>query len=381
MTRHGTKVVHRGRVTVRERDRAPLFSGVQRPGGSAVTGVMVVAAGTIPTMAWAFIGQAAAADALSQPTPAVTIPGCNPLPLVDEHALPNGGTAYVFKQVDGNLVTAPVPPSGFRPSTATDAQLAEYDFPARPPAGAPGLTEWEQLMASYRQPPIPSFCNLPTVSAATPNSHWSGYVATQSSSPFVDAWGNYTQQGITANCSGAQEVSWVGIGGWGGSTSLIQAGTGKTGSGYVAWYEYLDSTYDSHITAYTGSQLHSGDPIHIFISYSTANQQVNLDVFDNGTEYAFNQHLDPAFYDGSSAEWIDERPEVGGAFTPLADFGTNPWSNGYVLTNGGSQLSIGQNSNLEVKMTSDGTVNGTILAAPGGLGSSGTSFNDTWDHC
>lgn len=69
-------------------------------------------------------------------------------------SLPGGGEAYIY-YIDGVKNTFFVPPKGFNPLKATDAQLAEYGFQPRP-IDEKLLAEWEDVMSHYKSTPIPT---------------------------------------------------------------------------------------------------------------------------------------------------------------------------------------------------------------------------------
>jgi len=74
----------------------------------------------------------------------------------------------------------------------------------------------------------------------------------------------------------------------------------------------------------------------------------------------------------SSAEWIAERPQVGGSLTPLTDFGAVTFT-GAMADGNGQTGPISAFSWSAVQM-----VGSTTLAAPGSLDPTGENFTDTW---
>ncbi len=83
----------------------------------------------IAMVAFPWAGTAMAQTASNTQTSANAAPGV--VRYSAKQALPDGGTNYVFN-IDGVQNILHEPPDGFCPATATDAQLAEYGFPARP---------------------------------------------------------------------------------------------------------------------------------------------------------------------------------------------------------------------------------------------------------
>ena len=212
VARKQRKAVHRSRVnteqqtTERSANDLPLygrvrFRAIAALGLAAMTAVSL--SGTVPVAA------AASSTGVS---------------LEGTFALPGGGHRYVW-DASGEIITAYVPPPGFDPLTATTSQLAEYAFPARP-TDPQALLAWQTQMSYYKSTSVPSApVILKNARALAYNSHWFGYVTTASSGyHFIEVEGTFIQPsaGSTA-CSGSEEVSWVGLGGW-TSNNLIQDG-------------------------------------------------------------------------------------------------------------------------------------------------------------
>jgi hypothetical protein len=76
-----------------------------------------------------------------------------------------GGRTYQY-QVPGvpGVEDYPVPPPGFSPLTATDQELVDHGFPARP-AGGPKLAAWTHAMAAWRRAVPQSTLQVPTGAA------------------------------------------------------------------------------------------------------------------------------------------------------------------------------------------------------------------------
>ena len=69
-------------------------------------------------------------------------------PMLAAPNLAGGGSAVEYK-INGMTVTDLIPPPGFRPETASAAQLDEYGFPARPTKPAQ-LATWKTEMAGWK---------------------------------------------------------------------------------------------------------------------------------------------------------------------------------------------------------------------------------------
>jgi hypothetical protein len=328
------------------------------------------------------------------------IPGGTGLSPAKTYDLPDGGTAYEFI-IDGIVNTFPVPPADFVPLKATDEELAEYALPPRPTDDIE-LASWESEMALLRSSPIPTPCLVQSVSGffqpappdgsepdITTSSNWSGYAA---SDPGVDEWegvqSDWTQPTGQNTCTADYESTWVGLGGFYDPPGrLLQAGTTMHhASGYpFAWYEYLNDSGGILATALPNVNVHSGDAIHVEVLWLSEITSADFFVVDNtnGTFQTITVSNLSAYYDGSTGDFIDERPMVGpfppGHLSALRNYGTVSWTNTKVQNaTTGSWQSLGTQTKKKYKMVAnDGT---TVLSKPDAL-SSNTSFTDRWKAC
>jgi hypothetical protein len=163
------------------------------------------------------------------------------------------------------------------------------------------------------------------------------------------------------------------------SGSLIQAGTAiPSNNSFYAWYEYLSPSHPNPEVR-TSLAIHPGDHIHVLVSYQRSNGSASFYIADQttgGSRALTVNNLGSAYYDGRTADFIDERPLVGGTLAHLKNFGTNNWFNAQALTVQGSWGSLGSFNHVRAHMVT----NGTTLAAPGFL-KTGSSFQDNWVHC
>ena len=99
-------------------------------------------------------------------------------------------------------------------------------------------------------------------------------------------------------------------------------------STYYAWYEYSTAGNPNRVV-YSGA-VNPDDDISVVVSW-TASSNYPADFsfldFNTGTHFNMDVAISSAYYDGSSAEFIDGRPS---SSVPLANFG--PITNGIVLT-------------------------------------------------
>lgn len=314
-------------------------------------------------------------------------------------ALPGGGKEYIYN-IDGKQNVFPVPPQGFSPLNATDAQLQEYGFPARPTVPQK-LKQWQEDMSHWKYTPVPkveltSIYNEPNSTAPAPSAstasaagatkntqysyNWSGYNASSTYNEWVAVQGNFTQptQGATA-CSGAKESAWAGIGGI-NSGGLIQAGTELNNNSPYAWYEYLGKNGGSVSEIKLSSiTVHTGDNIHVYVDYQASTGKSTFYVADNttGTSQSVTVQLGSNYYDGTTAEWIDERPTVNGSYAPLANYQQNPWTNAQVYSTYGYWNDVGSLTHNQMFMED---TSGNIMSASSALTTS-SSWTDYWHRC
>jgi hypothetical protein len=272
-------------------------------------------------------------------------------------AFADGGEKYVYS-IDGIDNVFPVPPSGFNPLTATAAQLEEYGFPPKP-IDPTDLQNWTEIMKNYKETVTPGKISTTTKSVTSNtqsiksmSSNWSGYTSNEisGSNQWVAVQGTFIQP--SENTSGQHHSSdvdaWVGLGGVNtvrGLLRLVQAGTttqilSGSGTSYpsscYAWYEYLNQvpgsgTINQGINAQTISNssfvISPNDSIYVYVSFETGNNRCDFYVLDNTTgesaqSYVLGMVSSSLFYDGSTAEWVNER-----SAPYLLDCNDVKWSN------------------------------------------------------
>lgn len=264
--------------------------------------------------------------------------------------LPGGGKKYKFGNNANGGYTI-VPPDGFNPITATDAQLAEYGFEPRP-TDSKELADWTKVWSHYHGTAIPKFkqTNIKAgIDDVAPTgvigndrkyNNWSGYINLGDGTNGVlynpkdiDAVeGTFVQPGGCTIGQEAFEFSWVGLGGdskyLGKPTEsgLIQTGTvvhEKSGNlEYFPCFEWISRNSPDNlngtltdptgsIVAYqwTNSVIQAGDSIYCKVTYNPTTQQATFRVLDqsrpNG-DYNYTATIDTSHYTGTTAEWIDE---------------------------------------------------------------------------
>jgi hypothetical protein len=199
------------------------------------------------------------------------------------------------------------------------------------------LEAWEADMESVEYLEPSSICTDTIESAGTttnrPSFNWSGFVAhNASNNNWVAVQGNFTQPALhkRPKCIDAALSSWVGLGGY-DNGRLIQIGTKIDVNGhYQTFINRLNETSKHRQDHPLGLKVHPGDQIHLYLNYQTSNEEAELFILDKTTGGARPIHLrelGPRFYNGSNADFIDERP-LGphGNLRGMANFGVIHWT-------------------------------------------------------
>jgi Peptidase A4 family len=238
----------------------------------------------------------------------------------------------------GSVRAHPLPPKGFDPRTASARELRRYGLPQRPdPAIHPQLAaRWDEIFSRKITYVTPAFRPLEELlpgikRRARPrrdlvtvtNSTWSGAVVhATGSQTFTWVSGQWNVPDLAAAAGGGSQYTFAFIG-IDGNTDVTQIGTVQSVSGAskscYAVYEWFPNSW----SAITNLPVSFGDtmiglicldsPTEAFFSLLNATSGIHAGfVFDApaGTASLENQ-----------AEWILERPEVGGVNPPMPNFG------------------------------------------------------------
>jgi hypothetical protein len=325
-------------------------------------------------------------------------------------ALPGGGQEYVFGH-GRSVGTVLVAPAGFRPLTASAAKLAEYGFPPRPSGGS-ALAGWRYAMSRYRRtaPEVTLGC-AQAVASTSPAAEasvapaagqismssetWAGYDAYGPNHHYFAAVHGYFVQSKLGShtCSPAgSEGSWIGLGGgyYGSpasiSGSLIQGGTaingpsgvhGKPPGKYAMFYEYVVFSTHENKPVY-GPTVRPGNKIFVYVDYQTSNHKADIYIEDTttGRTEGLERKLPAYYYDGITADWINERPG-----TTLADFTPTAFTGAQAqVRSSGKWVDLGSENRYQIPMVETVGKMGRQLASPGGL-SAKKNFKVTWDDC
>jgi hypothetical protein len=246
--------------------------------------------------------------------------------------------------------TAILPPDGFNPVEAADFELALYGFPPRPDASLrpKAFAAWNKAMSQSKTKVIPVLqqttifhgpaksTTAPQISetTSTTSSNWSGVVdfsgatSYNSSSTYYYIYSDYVVPAVkAASCNAVWEYSssWVGIDGY-GSPDVLQAGTeadaycsgSTTSTYYSAWYEW----YPYGEVRVSSVPVAPGDDIYVEVWHTSSTQGYAYLVNENTGQYfdiGFTAY--PGYpLVGNSAEWVVERPSVGGSLATLPKY-------------------------------------------------------------
>jgi hypothetical protein len=243
----------------------------------------------------------------------------------------------------GSVRTLPLPPKGFDPRTASARELRRYGLPQRPdPANHPQLAaRWEKIFSRKIAHITPTFRPLdellpgvkprgraPRDLSTVTNSTWSGAVVhATGSQTFTWVLGQWNVPDVAPAAGGGGQYTFAFIG-IDGNTDVTQIGTiqslstaanGSVTKSCYAVYEWFPNSW----SAITNFPVNFGDtmlglicldsPTEAFFSLLNLTSNLHAGfVFDApaGTTSLENQ-----------AEWVLERPEVGGVNPPMPDFG------------------------------------------------------------
>jgi Peptidase A4 family len=340
-------------------------------------------------------------------------------------AAPLVGVAQIRRQLQPNehalnlpgTTTIDAPPAGFDPITASDDELAYHGFPPRPSQSEQkAYASWVKAMkaskvrlvpkleqtAIFHGPAKPGKAANPTAVEPSPllatqasntyySSNWSGYVdfsgaSSYGSSSFFFIQNDFVvpiaQQAFYGACTNGWDYgsAWNGIDGW-GSPDVLQAGIefdaycfngGLSHSTlYSAWYEW----YPYSEVRITSLYITPGDDIWVEVWHTSSTQGyaylVNLNT-NKSVTVGFTAY--PGYpLVGNSAEWVVERPTVGGSPANLTNYIMDPFWDAHVYTEGYSAF-YDIDEATPVAMTDN---NGSLISYPEYLGVGSFVMHDT----
>jgi hypothetical protein len=315
--------------------------------------------------------------------------GQNALPI--RSPLPSGGYQISYNLAEGSTVSVPHPPASFDPLTASAETLEEYGLPPRPPAGSAALAEWEEEM-EHLGPQSNELCSSSTESFSEPGEEgslfpeeeeneegeasngqadaWAGFVSTYFEDPekFRAVEGNFVQPStFTSSCRPNKVSSWVGLGGYNGAKGLMQAGVTVEYLGTILlWYEWLRGKDPKNIPPEPITQLEhvveDADVIHVRVSYNSAKHKAFFYMNDWTQEkpgwMIVRKFNGAKWYNGKTAEWINERGSVGHKPLALKKFSPVHWFGARAEEGDGSLHAVGhlKHTHLVMKINSNPTM-------------------------
>ncbi len=256
-----------------------------------------------------------------------------------------------FQMAKGfSLRTYEPPPEDFDLLSATDRQLLHHGLPRRPDAvkEPEWRAAWERAVAKPTTWIAPEFQRvegrshgsirpagrkkLPSRAAAADlanatSGNWSGAADfSAKGKPYKWVAGQWTVPNPHAPGSGSYYASeWVGIDGW-GSADVLQAGTETevievlwfTITSVYAWWEW----FPAGEVAITNLSVSPGDVMYCLIcvdSASSATVYFSNQATGVSTSFTITAPSGTTL-SGNVAEWIVERPTVGGSVASLTDY-------------------------------------------------------------
>jgi hypothetical protein len=301
--------------------------------------------------------------------------------------LSDAGTESAYLQKNGVVVRLYTPPAGFDPATASAAELALYDIPARPLASdLEALAAWTGQFGNVHFQPAPAFLvENPYQNETAPNAYnlfWAGYALRGGQNAYTSAQAAFYQPtGYATRCSSNDVSTWAGIGGTNaaGSDSLGQDGTEYVNTPQYLSFEEVVATDGTDIS---NQRLNltpgSGDYVIAQVSWNPGNttyggwvQDVSTGVITSTWQVGVNG---ANTFTGDSVEAIAERPLNNGSPTNLSNFKTMTFE--AALANGSEITNYPRSSLRDVNMTRNGQRTGVPLATPSTLG--GPVFNSTF---
>jgi hypothetical protein len=270
------------------------------------------------------------------------------------------------------------PPAGFNPLAASDEELAYNGFPPRPNQNTEpkAFATWAKAMQHSKSRVMPTLQETSifhgpakqakangVTSAAVANNvslsnqpsntsysyNWSGYVDFSGATSYgaksyyflVNDFTVPVAEQAFGACTGGWDwgSAWNGIDGW-GSSDVLQAGIefdaycsgGVRSSYYSAWYEW----YPYSEVRIGGFPIAPGDDIFVEVwnTSSTAGHAYLVN-YNNNQSVNISFGAYPGYpLVGNSAEWVVERPSVGGSLTNLTNYIMDPFWDAYAYTQG-----------------------------------------------
>ncbi len=258
------------------------------------------------------------------------------------------------------VYAVPAFPAGFNFHRATRRQLQEQGIFLTPPTANSDprhIAAWKSafdrewrpenriIPESKPHPGVTHLLRLTQQKAESGNAtsyNWSGGVV-QDGGGWTSASAEWYVPTVSKGAEAAgtdggwNSSSWVGLGGWIGSSEILQAGVAQNvdsngNASYWPWYEWIVPDYQNvaaqfpyvYMTEIPNMTVNAGDQVSVAVSYGTrtvdtgsgtVTQQYGQVTFGNQTNgQNFSIILTPptgAISDGSSIDWVMERYTLG----------------------------------------------------------------------
>jgi hypothetical protein len=294
------------------------------------------------------------------------------------------------------------PPAGFDAVHASDAQLNAFALPPRPDATKTpdAYAKWVRAMSArtrrvmaplqitnvYHGPVrAPAAAGRIADTSTYTSYNWSGVVNTNTLSRYNANHSFYylvsdfvIPTATNATCDGTWDYSstWDGIDGW-NSGDVLQAGTesdaycsgGSTNTYYSAWIEW----YPYSESRISGFPVAPGDDMFVEVwDVSSTVGYAYLENISTGqtAEYELTAPSGTQLV-GNSAEWIVERPSVGGSLATLSAYGLDYQSGAAAYNFNFTQYVPGSSTSFLVNMLDN---NGDTISAPSLLGKTAIEY-------
>jgi hypothetical protein len=302
------------------------------------------------------------------------------------------GSAVIRTSKGFSVRTYQPTPEGFDPRTATDRQLLQHGLPRRPHAvrQPEWRAAWDKAFTRPTTWIVPTFEEIKdrkhgpirpagrkklatrSQAAALANAtsgNWSGAADFSArGKPYKWVAGQWTVPNPHASGAGSYYASeWVGIDGW-GSSDVLQAGT-ETQITQVLWFT-ITSVYTwwewfpAGEVAITNLPVSPGDVMYCLICVNSATSATVY--FSNqatgvSTNFTITAPSGTTLA-GNVAEWVVERPTVGGNVAALTDYDVVYFDECLAGWSGGGTIGVDDlTSATSITMTGSG---GAALSVP-----------------
>ncbi len=271
-------------------------------------------------------------------------------------------------------------PTNVDPTKFSDSQLQQYGLPKRP--GNMSDTDWNALLTHAKL----RYCNGTQTNVREVSeefsSNWTGNIGIGSGYQVVQSY--FYVPCVSSHSSNVYSSQWVGLGGddSDGGGNLVQTGIESdwyNGSpSYYAWYE----DYPANPYSYFVFSVNCGDKIYAQSDDNYSMRNYAYMFIEDITRGVYSAEGETEQSNGSTAEWITERPELNNQFPPLVNFNSITFFNDYTLQNG-VWKGVGNVSHNYSIMCSGGWWTcgpfSTQLAYPGGI-SNNLNFTNYWQN-